>query len=175
MTHQLVISALGEDKPGIVKSVSKYILDCGGNIAESHMSVLGGEFALMTLVTGEQAVLDKIESGLSSLAESMGLTVITKHTQPLAIKRQGVPYKVEIIAMDHPGIVHDVTDYLVQQGINVQELETDSYAAPHTGTPMFALNLEIAIPAEISIADFRRSFNEFCEAINLDVNFEARK
>jgi len=175
MTHQLVISAMGEDKPGIVKAVSKYILDCGGNIAESQMSILGGEFVLMTLVTGEALVLEKIESGLLSLTDPMGLTVIAKHTKPKVAKLEGVPYKIEIIAMDHPGIVHDVTDYLAKHGVNVQELATDSYAAPHTGTPMFALNIEIAIPSMVNVAEFRRSFNEFCDDMNLDVNLEARK
>ncbi|MDX1810539.1 MAG: ACT domain-containing protein [Gammaproteobacteria bacterium] len=175
MTYQLVISALGEDQPGIVKSVSKYILDCGGNIVESHMSVLGGEFALMVLVSGETSALQAIESGLPEVAEAMNLTLICKHTTPQTEKAQGVPYGIEIIAMDHPGIVHVVTDYLAKQRINVEELSTDSYAAPHTGTPMFALNVEIAIPAATNISEFRKNFTNFCDDLNLDVNFEARK
>lgn len=175
MMKQLVVSALGEDKPGIVKSLAKYILDCAGNIAESHMSVLGGEFALMMLVTGDEETLDKIESGLSNISDSLGLTLITKYTQKPIAKTEGVPYKIEIIAMDHPGIVHDVTDYLAQQRINVEELQTDSYAAPHTGTPMFSLNLEITIPGSINIAEFRKNFRRFCDDLNLDVNFEAHK
>ncbi|MCG8010360.1 MAG: hypothetical protein JAY64_01475, partial [Candidatus Thiodiazotropha weberae] len=40
----LVISALGKDQPGIVKNLSKKILDEGCNITDSRMTVLGGEF-----------------------------------------------------------------------------------------------------------------------------------
>lgn len=175
MIDQLVISALGEDKPGIVKSLSKCILDCGGNIAESHMTVLGGEFALMTLVTGDNSTLERIESKINSLKETLGLTLISKRTRNKAEARVGAPYKISIIAMDHPGIVHDVTDYLARQQINVEELQTDSYAAAHTGTPMFSLEIEIAIPGSTNVAEFRKNFARFCDDLNLDVSFEARK
>lgn len=175
MTNQLVISALGEDKPGIVKTVSKNILDCGGNIAESHMSVLGGEFALMILVTGEENVLTSIESRLSTLQDTLGLTVIAKRTRKSLTPKDGRPYKIEIISMDHPGIVHNVTDYLAQHNINVEELETDSYAAPHTGTPMFSLNIQIAIPGSMNVSEFRKNFSRFCDDLNLDVMFEAHR
>ena len=171
--HQIVISALGEDKPGIVKSVSKFIYDCGGNIAESHMSILGGEFALMMLVSGDDATLDKISSDIDTMAASLNLTTLVKRTASLTSDQKSRPYRVEIIAMDHPGIVHDVTDYLERFGINVQELETDCYAAPHTGTPMFALTIEMAIPASVNISEFKAGLNEFCDDMNLDVSLEA--
>jgi len=62
MNKNLVISALGNDKPGIVNELSKTILDQGGNISESRMTVLGGEFAMMLLVTGSEDCIDNIIS-----------------------------------------------------------------------------------------------------------------
>ena len=64
MSKNLVISALGNDKPGIVNALSKAILDQGGNISESRMTVLGGEFAMMLLVSGTQECIDNIISKL---------------------------------------------------------------------------------------------------------------
>jgi len=52
MTKQLVIAAVGEDRPGLADQLSKWILDSGCNIADSRMMVLGGEFAVLLLVSG---------------------------------------------------------------------------------------------------------------------------
>jgi putative FmdB family regulatory protein len=68
----LVISALGEDHPGIVNHLSKAILEHGCNIEDSRMTVLGGEFAAMLLVEGKWNTLAKIENALPELERSSG-------------------------------------------------------------------------------------------------------
>ena len=52
MTQLIVLSVLGSDRSGVVDSISKVILDCGGNIEESRMTALGKEFAMLMLVSG---------------------------------------------------------------------------------------------------------------------------
>ena len=56
-----VISALGDDRPGIVNDLSRVILDCGCNIEDSRMSVLGGEFALILMTSGSWDGVAKLE------------------------------------------------------------------------------------------------------------------
>lgn len=175
MTDQLVISALGEDKPGIVNALSKSILDAGGNIAESHMMVLGGEFSLMVLVNAASSKLADIEAAIQDVKQQWQLTLIAKRTRSKFQEKEGLPYKISIVAMDHPGIVHQVTDFLAQHQINVEELQTDSYAAAHTGTPMFSMDISVALPSSTNLAEFRKNFTAFCDELNLDVTFEARK
>ena len=48
--NYLVISALGRDRSGIVDELSKTILDHDCNLADSRMTVLGGEFAILLLI-----------------------------------------------------------------------------------------------------------------------------
>ena len=50
--NYLVISALGKDHPGIVNTLTKTILNHGCNIVDSRMTVLGGEFAIIMLISG---------------------------------------------------------------------------------------------------------------------------
>ena len=50
--RHLVLSALGPDRPGIVAEVTSYVTERGGNIEDSRMAVLGGEFGVMMLVSG---------------------------------------------------------------------------------------------------------------------------
>ena len=139
MSKGLVITALGNDKPGIVNELSKAILEHGGNITESRMMVLGGEFAMMLLVTGEPADLNKINEELAGIGESLGLTLIAKETQAKTDSTQRLPYHVSVVSMDHPGIVHDISDFFSTRDLNIEEIETTTYPAAHTGTTMFSL------------------------------------
>jgi len=172
MNKHFVISALGQDKPGIVNSLSKNILDFGGNITDSRMSVLGDEFALVMLVTGTEETISHIENSLPGLQDSLGLTIISKQTDARISEERRLPYCVNVVAMDNPGIVHDVTGFLSNRGINVEELSTSTYSAAHTGTPMFSLDLNISLPADVNISQLRNDFLSFCDGLNLDARLE---
>ena len=172
MSKYLVISALGQDKPGIVKALSKTILDDGGNITESRMSTLGDEFALVMMVIGSEEAVLKIDASLKQLQESVGLTIICKPTSGRSLEEKRVPYHLNIVALDNPGIVHEVTDFLVGQQINVEELSTTTYSAAHTGTMMFALDINVSLSADVNISGFKNEFLDFCDGLNLDATVE---
>jgi len=169
----IVITAVGQDRPGIVNDLSKTILDCGGNIAESRMTVLGGEFALLMLVGSTDIAIEAMENELRALQEKYGLSILFKRTESKELVLSRVPYTVAVISMDHPGIVHDVAAYLSTRNINIEEMDTDSYSAPHTGTQMFSLRMNISIPSDVSIATLREEFVHFCNDLNLDATMTA--
>ncbi|QGU32901.1 glycine cleavage system protein R [Thermochromatium tepidum] len=178
MTRQktyLVISALGEDHPGIVSQLSKVILDQGCNIEDSRMTVLGGEFAAMLLVEGKWNTLAKIENALPELERQLGMTILCKRTGERATGRNLLPYAVDVVAMDHPGIVNNLASFFAERAINIEDLSTSTYAAAHTGTPMFAVHMTVGIPADLHIAALREDFMDYCDALNLDAVLEPIK
>jgi glycine cleavage system transcriptional repressor len=172
MKKYFVISALGQDRPGIVNQFSQVILDCGCNIEDSRMTVLGGEFAMLILVSGHWSAITRLERQLPALEKRLELTVLSKHTEPRAGAQDRVPYVVDVVAMDHPGIVHDVADFFASRAINIEELSTWTYPAAHTGTPMFSLNMTVSIPASVHIGRLRDEFTAFCDNLNLDATLE---
>ncbi len=171
----LVISALGGDRPGIVDQLSKSILDEGCNIADSRMTVLGGEFAILLMVEGNWNAIGKLESSTTSLEKSLDLTIIAKRTEGRNGARTVLPYSVEVVALDHPGIVHHLASFFSHREINIEDMVTSSYAAPHTGTEMFAVDMTVGIPSDINIAALRDDFMEFCDSMNLDAALEPLK
>jgi glycine cleavage system transcriptional repressor len=82
---------------------------------------------------------------------------------------------VEVVALDHPGIVHSLAGFFSQREINIEDLITESYAAPHTGTPMFSVHITIGIPSNLHIAVLRDEFMDFCDSMNLDAILEPVK
>lgn len=178
MTRQktyLVISALGEDHPGIVNQLSKVILDQGCNIEDSRMTVLGGEFAAMLLVEGKWNTLAKIENALPELERQLGMTIICKRTGERATGRNLLPYAIDVVSLDHPGIVNNLAGFFAERDINIEDLSTSTYAAAHTGTPMFAVHMTVGIPADLHIAALREDFMDYCDALNLDAVLEPLK
>ena len=175
MKNYLVISALAEDRPGIVNELSRTILECGCSIADSRMTVLGTEFAVVLMVYGNWNTLAKLEVQLKRLEQALGMTIATKRTQEH--KRHGdiLPYAVEVIALDQPGIVHRLANFFDSRSINIEDLIARAYNAPYTGTPMFSVTMTIGVPSSMHIAMLREEFMDFCDELNLDAVMEPVK
>lgn len=175
MKQLLVISALGEDRPGIVDELSELILDAGCNIEDSRATVLGGEFAVMLLVSGQWNAVAKLESGLPRAGETLGMQIFSRRTDVRGEQPDRLPYMVEVVALDHPGIVHNLAHFFSVRGINIEELVTHTYPAAHTGSPMFAVTLTVGIPAKQHIGSLREEFLDHCDQLNLDAVMEPVK
>jgi glycine cleavage system transcriptional repressor len=175
MDNYLVITALGKDKPGIVDKLSMAIMDCGCNIEDSRMMVMGGEFAVMLMVGGKWNELAKLEDSLPPLREKLNLTITAARTEGRTQAANLIPYSVEVIAIDHPGIVYQIASFFSAREINIHELNTNRYAAAHTGTPMFSLNMIVDISADIRISALREDFLDFCDELNMDAIIEPLK
>lgn len=172
MTKKLVISALGADRPGIVDKLSNIIYTHALNIEDSRMSVLGGEFAILLLVSGEQSAIDKLRAQTAEIEQALQMSLLLKPTTGSTTITNTVPYSVEVAALDHPGIVRNIASFFSSQNINIVNLQTEKYSAPHTGSPMFALHITIGIPAETNIANLRENFMDVCDELNLDAELK---
>ncbi|MDF1780270.1 MAG: glycine cleavage system protein R [Alcanivoracaceae bacterium] len=170
MTALIVISALGSDRPGIVESLTGEILAHNGNILDSRMTVLGGEFAVLMLVSGDEPTLSKLEQDRDTLETRLNLSITIKRTSLPGSRPKALPYRVEVVSLDHPGIVHEIANFFSTRAINIDDLSTGTYAAPHTGTPMFSLHMTLSVPAEESVGKLRDAFIDFCEQRNLDAS-----
>jgi len=171
----LIVSALGRDRAGIVNDLTQYVVEAGCNILDSRMTVLGGDFAVLMRVSGSWNEVAKLESQLPGLQKRLELTIISKRTEERSGGEGGRPYAVEVVAIDHPGIVYQLAGFFSARQINIQDLYTDSYRAAHTGAEMFSANMTVNIPAATPIARLREEFLDFCDALNLDAVMEPVK
>ena len=168
METHLVISAVGADRPGIVEALSKAILECGCHLGESRMAVLGGEFAVITMLSGNWNAVAKLETAVARLQDQLDLSIQCRRTELRENTESFIPYAAEVIGADQPAIVHEISSFFARRGINIEDLYTSRYPAPHTGAPMFALHLTVGIPADLAIAAVRGEFMDFCDDLNLD-------
>ncbi len=175
MTQLIVLSAVGTDRPGVVKDISKAILDCGGNIEESRMASLGSEFAVLLLISGNWHTLARLEKALDNLTGKDGLTITIKKTGERGGQDDCIPYGVDVVCLDQPGIVFHLSEFFATRNIEIADLATRRYAAAHTGAPMFSVQMTINIPGAAPIAQLRDEFLDLCEQLNLDSILEPVK
>lgn len=171
MTHQLVVTAVGPDRRGLVGEFAGHVQAAGANIADSRMVNLGGHFALVALVSGSPEVLERTRTSLRNAAPQMQLAVVFADA-PAAERPLGVPFRLKTYSMDQPGIVHGVTSFLHERGINIEELETHLDSAPFMGTPLFTMDITMTVPSSVALRPLRHALEELGERLNCDIDLE---
>ena len=175
MKQHLAVSAIGSDRTGMVHDLTRLVSECGGNISESRMAGLGSEFAMLLLISGNWHALAKLETELKRLADSSGLILHLKRTEPRSARADMLPYSIDVVCLDQTGIVAGLSGFFAQRGVDIAELSTRSYAAAHTGAPMFSVQMIVNVPSRLHIGVLREEFMDFCDHLNLDAIFEPVK
>lgn len=175
MSNHLIISVITDDQPGIVAKLSRMIMDAQCSICDSRMSRLGGSFAAILMVSGNWNTLTRLEKNLNKLAQEKNYLLSTKQGNESTQEHTTLPYVIETITVDQPGILHELSMFFNALNINIINLSTEHYLAPHTGTPMFAIQMSIEIPASLHIPTIREDFLSLCDEMNLDSSFDPIK
>jgi glycine cleavage system transcriptional repressor len=166
----LAITACGTDRLGLVERLSGCITDSGCSIDESRMSALGGQCVIVVLASGPWHALSKLEGQLDALGQSLGVTMHHERTGKRA--EPAIPYSVELVTPDRPGIVRSLAAFFSRSGINIEELQSSTYPAPHTGSTSLSVVMTVGIPSNMHIATLRGDFLDYCDSLNLDATLE---
>jgi glycine cleavage system regulatory protein len=167
MRTSLVVTVIGDDRPGIVEQLSEQVLAAGGNWEESRMARLGGKFAGLLRVSVDAERADALAAGLVGL-HAGGLTVVAE--------RSGTPraddfraFALQIFGSDQPGIVRDIARVLAQHGVNIEDLESEVTSAPMSGETLFRAYAQLRIPAATSPEELRRVLENLATDVMVDV------
>ena len=169
--NHLILTAVGPDQVGLVEKLSAFIVRHGCNIEDSKMAVFCGEFAVIILITGAGSDLLKIANAYRELEAETGLTISIKTPSVRKSTASVLPYKLTASCMDHPGVVHKLSQVLSSMGINIESMETKTYAAPVSGTPIFRLEAVVSIPVTTDLTLLRERFGQIQREENIDIEF----
>jgi len=170
MRNNLVFNLTGPDRIGIVEDVTQMLLEHDGNVETSRMVRLGGEFAILMLVS---IPIDNV-AALGKAVESLraeGYTITIGQTdQTYADQYRGwLPYHIELQGADHEGIVHEVARYLAQRGINIEAMETALVAGAMSGVPLFTMTAQVVVPPALVEQDWVAELEGVGQHLNVDI------
>jgi glycine cleavage system transcriptional repressor len=168
--HQLLIQTLTPASRTPLQALARRITDAGCNLADARVSSLGPDTSITVLATGAWDAIAKLETALTKLAreEDWHLSHYRTGQGEDDADSQLLPYLVEVISMDRPGILAKIVEFFDRRAISVEQLSSMRYRAMQTGTAMFQAQITIGIPAQTHIAALRDDFLEFCDGLNLD-------
>jgi len=174
MKKYRIISASGADRPGIVHEVSDFVFSHGGNMEDSRMAVLGGQFSMMILFSGLDENVAAIEQDLARFKSESGLQAfIAEAIAPHKYEREpALPVRLEVVAMDAPGITVKVADVLQRHQVNIENLDARLSPAPSSGSMVFSLKMKVTVPQGVSLAEVKNDLTRLATDINLDVVFQ---
>ena len=139
------------------------------------MTSLGAEFAVLMLISGQWHTPTRLEKAMEDLGRTHDLSINLKNTDTPKPHDDCIPYGVDVVCLDQPGIVFRLSDFFASRDIEICELSTRRYAAPHTGAPMFSVQMTVSVPSREPIAQLRDEFHDLCEQHNLDSILEPIK
>jgi glycine cleavage system regulatory protein len=164
----LVLTLIGPDRPGIVGSVSEVVAAHGGNWLESRMAHLAGKFAGVLCVEVAEDRVEDLEAALGRL-EADGLRVIVERSAPMGEVTRPAMH-VELLGLDRPGLVHEISALLGSHGVNVEDLATDRTAAAHSGDHMFHAHIRVVIPDGVSVAVLREGLERLAGDLMVEIS-----
>lgn len=157
MSKSLVITLIGEDRPGIVEAISGVITDYQGEWVESRLANLSGKFTGILRVNFPES---EVNSAMECLKQNPidGLTLHIEEVNVEPTVQAGECIDFEIIGHDKPGIVHRVSSLLVANNATINSLDSEVFDAPMTGEKLFQSNISICV------SDIDR-LDEMCDEI----------
>ena len=171
----LVLTLVGPDRPGLVEAVADAIAAQGGNWLESRMAHLAGRFAGILRVELPGDRIEALQGALIRL-ESRGLRIVIEPGHPggeAAIG--GAPHgpsremELDLLGLDRPGLVREVSRLLAQAGINVEELSTDRSSAPMSGEMMFRARARLQVPGSVDVAEVRSGLERLAGDLMVEI------
>ena len=164
---ELVLTLIGPDQPGIVGSVSEVVAAHGGNWLESRMAHLAGKFAGVLCVEVADERATALEEALRRL-DVKGLTVVVERSASAEAHRQHA-MEIDLLGVDRPGLVHEISALLAALGINVEDLATNRPAAANSGDRMFHAAIRVIIPDAVDATAVRRGLERLAGDLMVEI------
>jgi glycine cleavage system transcriptional repressor len=166
--NHLLIQTLSPAQRAPLLALTRRIADSGCNLADARVSTIGNDTSVMLLASGAWDAVAKLETALGKFARDEDVQLIHYRTTPREPTAHLLPYLVEVIAADRPGILVKIVEFFSRRDISIEQLTSMRYQAMQTGADMFQAQITIGIPAETHIAALRDDFLELCDGLNLD-------
>jgi glycine cleavage system transcriptional repressor len=164
--HELAVTAIGADRPGIVAAVARVLHERGGNLEDSAMTILGGHFAIVLLVATDDEP-DQLRTALTEATVGFGLTVSV--TRADAARQLPNPtHLLSVYGADRPGIVAGVTAALAERGVHITDMETQVIGGEDE--PVYAMVAELEADDDDALAG---ALDRVCDELGVDHTLRA--
>lgn len=167
MPNRFVITAVGDDRPGIVAAVTGALLPVRANLEDTAMTLLEGQFAMVLVITLPEGDLAAVQEALAAVSRRFDLMTDVRALGGPVASHEGTECTLTVYGADRPGIVHRVTSTLAAREVNVVDLATRVIGREGT-TPVYAMLLDLRLPAGVDEATVRADLDAVAADLGVD-------
>jgi glycine cleavage system regulatory protein len=168
MTTYLILTAIGDDRPGLVGELAAAISAHRGNWLESSMSHLAGKFAGIVKVAVASEDAEALKAALAGLS---GLKV-TSEASVVEDAAKGRRLKLSLVGHDRVGIVREVSQVLARHAVNVEDLATRTSSAPMSAEILFHAEAELLAGAELDARALAAELERISDDLMVDITLD---
>jgi glycine cleavage system regulatory protein len=166
MSTYLVLTVIGNDRPGLVEELSTAISTHQGNWLEASMSRLAGQFAGIVRVALPDAQVALLQGALRSLAD-LNITTATSSAEP---EIDGRTLLLALVGHDRIGIVKEVTQVLARHAVNVEKLTTYTASAPMSAETLFHASAELRASPALDARALKMELENLSDDLMVDIS-----
>lgn len=168
MKTYFVMTVLGTDRQGLVRSLSETVADHGGNWLESRMARLAGQFAGILRVECPDSEAEGLTAALKKL-EGSGLSIQFARDESSDGLQPRRTHTIDVVGNDRPGIVRQLAAAISGVGGNVEELVTGLESAAMAGHPIFRATGTVALPADATVEALVKAIEDLSADLSVEV------
>jgi len=171
MSHHYALTVIGRDRPGIIAQVTEILFKLGCNIADSSCTLLGGQYAMIMIVSHPTIASQEEMAVAFAPLEQVGLAAFVRKVDEQAFRCVGIGGEICMISVygaDRPGIVYRVTQELASRKININDLNSKLVGSAER--PVYVMMLEAVLPEEISEDEVRTMMQNLASEMKVDIN-----
>lgn len=168
MSINLILTAIGDDHPGLVGELAAVISAHQGNWLESSMSHLAGKFAGIVRVDVADGQAEALQLALAGLS---GLKVAAESSVPTS-PAQGRRLKLSLVGHDRIGIVKEVSQVLTRHAVNVEELATHVSTAPMSAETLFHAHAELLVASGLDVQTLMSDLEHLSDELMVDITLD---
>jgi glycine cleavage system regulatory protein len=168
MNKTLVLTAICADRPGLIQMLSEVIFKHEASWEESSMAHLAGQFAGILTVNVDENVIPALEKDLRGLSDH-GMAVTLNESMDSVDDANHQTIWLDLTCHDKPGIMREVSNVFVAQGVSVQSLDTEVVSASMSGGDMFVAGAQLLVTKDFDMESLQEALEGLSDDLMVDL------
>jgi len=163
-----VLTAIGDDRAGLVSMLADVVVEHGGNWERSQMAELAGQFAGIVLITVPDARADGFVQALDALGGVLDVRAHRGDDTRAASQR----VTLALVGTDRAGIVRELSAVLARHGVSIEQLVTATREAPMAGGMLFEAEAVLELPEGLTLDALRHALESIAGELMVDIDLD---
>jgi len=172
MDNRYIMTAFGQDRPGIVADVTKLLFENGCNLEDTTMTQLADEFTLILLFTCQNREIEELLlRECRRLERDKGISAFMR---PLQKRQEGAKVGFSTCVLhvegeDQAGIVYKISQFLADHALNICNLQSTVKSSPGSGTTIYVMDIHVQVPDMASREQVQAGLSAVADDLNVDI------